>query len=671
MRTNQRIEIVCNLIRRREIPVILSSQNSILDDDEDIATLCQALLVWSDIIFHDLDSHVMESLTNVGSLNRYFADVLNAKEFKVFPFFSSLKIIEDNLKRVFNTINDLSQIPGPDYFKRSLVRQGCNVHLANWVAPAFSLISIREPKYFFIIVQSVAFLSRLQARTVDFSEENVKKYMSFEELLHDTDAQYCLDPNSRSHSILSLLHVIVQEWFQGWKGDDITCHHGPGSIAGLSRVDSSLRTKYKVMLPTPILKNIDEWLYDIALLPMRYYTDDCAVFHGMQFSEVVFVPKTFLKNRIISRENCDIMFWQQGLKESLVRYFKRRRHSSFHWLNLEDQTLSQQLAYEGSLDGTYATIDLSDASDSVTLRQVDELFAEMPIRYLLRSFRTPITRLDGNMIELEKYAPMGSALCFPIECIVFGSICELAVRTISHRKSRPGDFRVYGDDIVVKQRYVPYILDILETLNFRVNTSKSFFDVLVRNFREACGREYLDGRDVTPVRISRKFSVPRSASASTIVNYIDFCNRLFEQGYFTARRRVMSILNSYIDIHSLRFSSDNSQIEPLCLVTGPDSCTNYSLKKRKIVLDRGRGYNPQYASYRYKALVQKVFHCDEDVTDIGYYHHCVLKRCTCVSELDHPPTNGRLSSIVSEDGTCSLMRPRIGISYIWGYATNS
>jgi hypothetical protein len=79
------------------------------------------------------------------------------------------------------------------------------------------------------------------------------------------------------------------------------------------------------------------------------------------------------------------------------------------------------MAKEGSVSGEIATIDLSDASDRVSLALVEELFGFNPgfLRFLKLS-RSPFAQLPGGeLVLLNKFASMGSALTFPVEAMVF------------------------------------------------------------------------------------------------------------------------------------------------------------------------------------------------------------------------------------------------------------
>jgi hypothetical protein len=134
---------------------------------------------------------------------------------------------------------------------------------------------------------------------------------------------------------------------------------------------------------------------------------------------------------------------------------------------------------------------------------------------------------------------MGSALCFPIEAMVFTTIVFAAIayecRTPVNRRlimSMRGKVRVYGDDIVVPVEYVSRVIQFLELFGLKVNKGKSFWN---GKFRESCGGDYYDGEWVTPVRLRNE--LPRSlADVDEVVGLVAFRNLLYWNGYWKTVR---------------------------------------------------------------------------------------------------------------------------------------
>jgi hypothetical protein len=204
-------------------------------------------------------------------------------------------------------------------------------------------------------------------------------------------------------------------------------------------------------------------------------------------------------------------------------------------IGFNDQEPNQLLAKEGSLTGSLATLDLSEASDRVSFQLVRTMFS----RYPLLSEAIDVTRsmraeVDGyGVIPLAKYASMGSALCFPIEAMVFLTIIFVGIEqstntqtSLKSIKRLMGRVRVYGDDIIVPVHYVHCVISELESFGMRVNASKSFW---TGKFRESCGKEYYDGHDVTLSRVRRVFPTSRTDSEE-IISLVSLRNQMFDSG---------------------------------------------------------------------------------------------------------------------------------------------
>jgi len=251
-------------------------------------------------------------------------------------------------------------------------------------------------------------------------------------------------------------------------------------------------------------------------------------------TRLVAVPKTQAKPRLIAAEPTVMQYLQQAIASALVPAIENDPIAG-SFAGFTDQTVNQRLAREGSLDGSLATLDLSDASDRVANWLVEELFADFP-HFLegiqaTRSFRCELP--SGEVIPLQKFASMGSAMTFPIEAMIFTSIALSACLGMSTRPTRRnlkrlvGSVRVYGDDIIVPTDKAEGVIDLLEACGFKVNRHKSFW---TGPFRESCGKEYFYGIDVSIVYCREAF--PSSLRcAREIVSLSSFRNLLARAGW--------------------------------------------------------------------------------------------------------------------------------------------
>lgn len=269
-------------------------------------------------------------------------------------------------------------------------------------------------------------------------------------------------------------------------------------------------------------------------------------------AKLQFVPKSMLTYRSISMEPATLMWYQQGILNAFLADLRvRRGHPLRNRFHPEDQESNRTAAWLGSIDGSIATIDLSSASDSVSWSLVKRWFHDSvlyPWMLCTRSNRVMLP--NGEVIPVKKYAPMGSALCFPTECIVFAAIVECAIKE-AKGDPKKSIYRVYGDDIVVESQYADAVMSRLSRNGFRVNYSKSFTspqpDWL---FRESCGGEYLDGVDVTPSRLSRWFSGlhVNAHHPGRILSLVELANDCFSRLPSVRRRCISALLELPADI---------------------------------------------------------------------------------------------------------------------------
>jgi len=188
----------------------------------------------------------------------------------------------------------------------------------------------------------------------------------------------------------------------------------------------------------------------------RYYSFDNLLFNErferrakvIDYNKIAFVPKTAKTHRTIAVEPLLNGYLQKGV-DSLMR--KRLKRVG---INLSDQTVNQNLAREGSVLGqpdAYATIDLSSASDSISVELCRYLLPPEWFAFM-DSIRSRSYVLKGNNTPYEKFTTMGNGFCFPLETLIFASLCNVAY---GESKLKP-DFSVY----VMISLYVKVLLPV-------------------------------------------------------------------------------------------------------------------------------------------------------------------------------------------------------------------
>jgi len=322
--------------------------------------------------------------------------------------------------------------------------------------------------------------------------------------------------------------------------------HGPGSTA--ERLPSNRRFSLPVWH-----RRLDHWFpASDFVIPNSGYIDRL---DGVQFVDpeqelpvrVITVPKTLKGPRIIAIEPACVQYTQQAILEILVDRLESYRFTSGS-VNFSDQTENQRMALSSSKTGRFATIDLKDASDRVSSRLVWQMLERQPIfRSMVFACRSTRARVPGYGIHtLSRFASMGSALCFPIEAMVFYTIVLSAILRAEGSRLTPNSLvkakrsvRVYGDDIIVPVEYVQAVKRELEWFNLRVNDRKSFWN---GKFRESCGLDAYDGTPVTPVYVRRE--LPASyRDSEELVSAVSLGNQLYEAGYWRSATYVRSVID--------------------------------------------------------------------------------------------------------------------------------
>lgn len=222
------------------------------------------------------------------------------------------------------------------------------------------------------------------------------------------------------------------------------------------------------------------------------------------------VPKQFDIERTVITEPTLNMWFQRGLGLRLDSILLKRTGISLTY----QPDHNREMARLGSIDGSFGTIDLSSASDRIALSLCEEILPLYFVRWLKLLRTKRVRRPDGSERELYMVSSMGNGFTFSLQTMIFASIviaCYrlLGIKALKPRNpkkipvnlpladeitridgSRPGNFGVFGDDIIVCREAYDYVVHALELFGFVVNTDKSFN---TGDFRESCGSDYWRG----------------------------------------------------------------------------------------------------------------------------------------------------------------------------------
>jgi len=341
--------------------------------------------------------------------------------------------------------------------------------------------------------------------------------------------------------LLIVARSLITRVVAGFDASNIHPQHGPGAVATGETAERKWRfdTVYAQLekfypywswfTPRPAGVGF-EFRHELA--PRYARENGCA--------KVVLVPKDSRGPRLISAEPLAYQFIQQGLMRQLVPLIENHPLTRGH-VNFRDQSVNGRLALESSKDKSLATLDLKEASDRVSVELVRRLFPK-EVADVLFATRSVATRLpSGEVLPLRKFAPMGSALCFPVLSLVVYAVAVASIVLCEEgaglQEGKAGVY-VFGDDIIVPTPYVSTVMDALESVGLKVNRAKSFH---ASNFRESCGVDAFRGVLVTPTRLHTRWTGRRS-DGNALASYAATANALHKKGYSYAATYIWAIL---------------------------------------------------------------------------------------------------------------------------------
>jgi len=338
------------------------------------------------------------------------------------------------------------------------------------------------------------------------------------------------DPNSVDRILLVReAKRLLWELFYHFDPTNIVPRHGPGVVATKQRLSDKFRW-------TNVSSRITE-VYPFDAYFQASLSHCCDTYRRYKAigtedlpAKVILVPKDSRGPRLISCEPVDFQWVQQGLQRSIYRLVENHELTKFN-VFFTDQGPNRIGALLGSSTGRYATLDLKEASDRVHLDLVRLLFPHHLCRYLEAARSTSTVLPDGSVLKLNKFAPMGSALCFPIMALTIWALLTAGAPNADTRES----ILVYGDDVIVPTAYAGSAITILEEFGLKINRTKSCTQGL---FRESCGMDAFKGIDVTPVRLRTVWD--ESPRPDVYTSYIAYANAFWD-------RRCFNVYNTIVE----------------------------------------------------------------------------------------------------------------------------
>lgn len=454
-------------------------------------------------------------------------------------------------------------------------------------------ISVGHPETVQALASGLRFASKLSLESDRLEDGALADYISVERELDDFDLDR-IDPE-----LLNYLEDVLTYWLKDFEVSDAMPKHGRGSVSDI-RGNKSAYSKWTNLSYDKKVDIVCRKEGGIS----AFFPNVCTGFKRKstveRISKTVFVPKNIKKLRTISMEPVTLQFFQQRARGAMYSYFKKHEYLKRH-IKLQDRTLNQRYAREGSVHNNLCTIDLSAASDRISWSLVRRIFRSTP-NYLkwLMATRSEFTRLPDDaqtVLKLNKFAPMGSALCFPTQCLVFAAVVEYSLKTMSTRTDlRLRTWAVYGDDIIAPVEAYTFICENLTALGFKVNMDKSFTD---GPFRESCGGDYYAGFEVNPLYWRCDIHNVDALSPSAFSGLCAYANLAYHRNY--------SLLRLHC-IHTLRLSREMTKhpgkrgkpIKPLFIGSDMQSdnvrLSNLSVPSTAIISDTPTNFHAK-ASY--------------------------------------------------------------------------
>lgn len=216
-------------------------------------------------------------------------------------------------------------------------------------------------------------------------------------------------------------------------------------------------------------------------------------------SRLCAVPKDWDKDRLITVEPVYSSFLQQRARSLMLESIHQGplKGTCMDLGYTDGQAIQRRLALSASRTGRLATLDLSDASDSISWVAVQAAFPEWVVDLLWDSRSTQFeSNLETSACKMDIFAGMGNATTFVVETLFFSAyvVAEMMV----HGQKWPF-VSTFGDDIIVPSEAAEMLLEEGDKPFFKINKTKSFLGAAA--LRESCGVFAHNGHDITVPKI--------------------------------------------------------------------------------------------------------------------------------------------------------------------------
>jgi hypothetical protein len=304
-------------------------------------------------------------------------------------------------------------------------------------------------------------------------------------------------------------------------------------------------------------------------------------------SRLSFVPKNDEISRCICIEPTLNTYFQLGMAEIL-----NRRLSERFGISLDTQQFkNRNLARLGSITDGLSTIDLSSASDSISVAMLKYSLPPDFFRELMK-YRCAAVDIKGRgTVPLHMVSTMGNGFTFPLQTMLFACVVVACMRFRGIPVRGSGSDQLWGvngDDIVCPKLVTSDVINLLALLGFSVNNDKTFVE---GPFRESCGSDFFRGTDIRGVYV-KTLSTP--GSRYSVINSLA---RFSTKHGICLTKTLRALYNSVKFLPVPRWANSDSGIQlPL------------SIARKHLQWDRST-YSYRYMSYEPLACYLR---CDDE-----------------------------------------------------------
>jgi hypothetical protein len=336
------------------------------------------------------------------------------------------------------------------------------------------------------VLEILAFPKRMRLETTDYSfmyedylNGNRKCFYYGKSELFSADGEMDWDEWKEDHPqppkfLRERLAYYVSLITKNWKQDLDLFQLPPGSSYESHK---TYFEKFKEVLKS------QQWLRDHGInIPWVFG------FSGTKIPSTVnrysIVPKNFKTGRGIAPEpvSRQVLGYtvDSGLRQCLLGI----------GFDLNDQS-PNQIACCDALVNDLATCDMKSASDSLSFGLVKDAFSMSNPRLweLLLDCRTDSIKVKGKIYPNNRFCTMGNAITFSVETTIFVALAAIAITLTEPKMSFKRAVKlinVYGDDIILPNRYYDTFANVCRMFGLTLNAEKSFTNGL---YRESCGFE--------------------------------------------------------------------------------------------------------------------------------------------------------------------------------------